>query len=37
MAITKTCSAPTAVYLGTDFCVDASSNGTYVCVGGGIS
>ncbi len=52
--ITLTCSAPTAVYLGTDgstktsitlatkcictfFCVDASSNGTYVCVGGGIS
>ena len=52
--ITLTCSAPTAVYLGTDgstktsitlatrcictfFCVDASSDGTYVCVGGGIS
>ena len=52
--ITLTCSAPTAVYLGTDgstktsitlatrcictfFCVDASSNGTYVCIGGGIS
>jgi len=52
--ITITCSAPTAVYLGSDgstktsltlttrcictlICVDASSNGTFVATGGGVS